>query len=123
MSTLKLTVVPGSGFPDPSSTVAVTVWEIPVPALCKVGASVIDGGPGGGGEVDPVTWTWSNAAVLSSPMLCDVTNRPIVTGLLMVTVAVPILVQFTPSADSHDVKVLPTLWSSSHLLGSVNPAG
>src|SRR5258708_1811344 len=77
VSTLKLTVVPGSGFPDPSSTVAVTVWETPVPALCEVGASVIDGGPGGGGEVDPVTWTWSNAAVVSSPMLCDVTNRPI----------------------------------------------
>src|SRR5271165_1155772 len=76
-------------------------------------------GPGGGGGVVLVTWTLSKAAVLSAPMLCDVTNRPTVTGPVMITVAMPICVQWTPSDDIEEVKVLPDRWSFSHLFGSV----
>src|SRR5579863_5896737 len=80
-------------------------------------------GPGGGGGVAPVTETLSNAAVLSWPMLCAVSNRPMVTGPVMATVAMPIWVQWTPSEDNHEVKVLPVFCNFSHLLGSVNPDG
>src|SRR3974390_1136272 len=117
LTTLKLTVVPCSGFADPSSTVAVTFWATPLNALCAAGLRMTEGLPGGGGEVGPVTWTLSKAAVLNWPMSCPVSNSPIVTGPVMVRVVLPILVQLTPSADNHDVKVLPTRCSSSHLLG------
>src|SRR6202035_1922419 len=78
-------------------------------------------GPGGGGGVEPVTWTLSNATELTWPMLCAVTNRPIVTGPVMLTVAMPICVQWVPSVDSKDVTVLPDGVSFSHLFGEVYP--
>src|SRR6202035_2583400 len=78
-------------------------------------------GPGGGGGAVPVTWTWSKATVLTWPMSCPVSNRPMSIGPVMDTVWTPIWVQPTPSADSYAVKVLPALVSFSHLLGEVKP--
>src|SRR6516165_6084435 len=79
-------------------------------------------GPGGGGGCAPMTWTLSKAAVLTWPMLWEVSNRPTSTGPVMDRVAVPIWVQWVPSLDSYEVKLLPDLVSFSHLLGAVKPA-
>ena len=52
-------------------------------------------------------------------MLCEVTNNPIVALPFMVTLVEPICVHVFPSVDSHEVKVLPTRCSLSHLLGEL----
>jgi len=46
-----------------------------------------------------VTDTWSNVDLFRAPALCDVTNRPMVTGSVMVMVVVPTWVQVPPSAE------------------------
>src|SRR5215467_12207171 len=54
-------------------------------------------------------------------MLCEVTNNPMVTLPVMVTLVEPICVHVFPLVDSHEVKVLPDLCSLSHLLGELKP--
>ncbi len=76
-----------------------------------------------GGVVEVVTETWSKATLLYWPMSCDVTNSPIETAAGIVTVETPSGVQELPSADSHEVNVLPARWSISHLFGALKPAG
>src|ERR1700730_12176345 len=93
------------------------------PATVGAPTSVSLQGGGTGFVVVPVLKdTLSKAALLYCPMLCDVTNSPMVTGPFMVTVVEPICTQLTPSTEYHDVKVLPFRCSLSHLFGEAYPA-
>ena len=56
---------------------------------------------------EPSKLTESNTAVVSSPALWLVTASPTLTVCPRVTVAMPTVVQVTPSADVAAVKVLP----------------
>ena len=60
-----------------------------------------------GDALAPETLTLLMAAVVNVPLACDVTANPTYTELVMVMVAVPIVVQDTPSADLDAVNVFP----------------